>query len=234
MRLNDEIKGVKEVRLIDEDGAMLGVATFAAALEKAKSADIDLCEISPNAEPPVCRIMDYGKFLYQQKKKEHDNLRRHHSQEQKQIRIKSFRIDPHDLEIKQKTTRKFIEAGHRVLVTLMFRARENDHPELGRAVLEQKLFKPLEDVARMESAPQKEGKRMVMSLSPVPNLPKILEKRKAELKKAGMDKAVQEMESQELPEDDSAEMAHENAHEHDEAHEHEHQEVTHEHEEAKE
>ncbi len=201
MRLNDEIKGVKEVRLIDEDGNMLGVLPFEAALAKAKSEDIDLCEISPGAEPPVCRIMDYGKFLYQQKKKEHDNLRKHQHVEQKQIRIKSFRIDSHDLEIKLKTTRKFLEAGHRVLITMMFKARENDHPELGRAVLEEKFFKALTDIAKLDSAPRKEGKRMTMSVAPLPALLKQIEKRKAEAKKLG------KVETEVLPEDDSAELA---------------------------
>lgn len=201
MRLNDEIKGVKEVRLIDEDGNMLGVLPFEAALAKAKSEDIDLCEISPGAEPPVCRIMDYGKFLYQQKKKEHDNQRKHQHVEQKQIRIKSFRIDAHDLEIKLKTTRKFLEAGHRVLVTLMFKARENDHPELGREVLEDKFFKALTDIAKLDSAPRKEGKRMTMSIAPQPSLMKLIEKKKAEAKKSG-----KVIEPELLPEDDSAEI----------------------------
>jgi len=202
MRLNDEIKGVKEVRLIDEDGNMLGVHTFEAALAKAKSEDIDLCEISPGAEPPVCRIMDYGKFLYQQKKKEHDNLRKHQHVEQKQIRIKSFRIDSHDLEIKLKTTRKFLEAGHRVLITMMFKARENDHPELGREVLEGKFFKSLTDIAKLDSAPRKEGKRMTMTVAPLPALLKLIEKRKNDAKRLGG-----KIDEPELPEDDSAELA---------------------------
>lgn len=204
MRLNDEINDVKEVRLIDEEGNMQGVTPFSVALAKAKSEDLDLCEISPGAVPPVCRIMDYGKFLYQQKKKEHDNLRKHQHHEQKQIRIKSFRIDPHDLEIKLKTTRKFIEAGHRVQINLMFKARENDHPELGYQLLREQFFKGLEDVAKMDAAPRKEGKRMTMSLAPVPNLLKILEKRKAEERKAGIIRpaaAIEEVE-EELEDDD--------------------------------
>lgn len=184
MRLNDEISDVKEVRLIDEDGNMQGVVPFSKAINMAKDSDLDLCEISPNAEPPVCRIMDYGKFLYQQKKKEHDNQRKHQQQEQKQIRIKSFRIDPHDLEIKQRKTRKFIESGSRVLITLMFRARENDHPELGRELLEEKFFQPLSDIAKLDSRPRKEGKRMTMTMAPLPNLEKILEKRKKDALKA--------------------------------------------------
>lgn len=180
MRLNDAISGVDEVRLIDEDGGMVGVVPFAKALDIAASSDLDLCEISPNANPPVCRVMDYGKFLYQQKKKEHDNQKKSIGQEQKQIRIKSFRIDDHDVKIKLKTTRKFIESEHRVLVTLMFRARENDHPELGRELLIEQFFKPLDDVAVMVAPPRKEGRRMSMTLAPVPNLAKVLKQRKDE------------------------------------------------------
>ncbi len=193
MRLNDEIDDVKEVRLIDEDGNMQGVVAFSAAMSQAKENDLDLCEISPNAEPPVCRIMDYGKFLYQQKKKEHDNQRKHKQQEQKQIKIKSFRIDPHDVEIKQRSIRKFIETGHRVLILLQFRARENDHPELGRELLEDKFFKPLSDVAKMDSPPRKEGKKMTMVLAPVPNLTKVLELRKKELEKSSKEIEVKDM-----------------------------------------
>ena len=178
MRLNDAIKGVDEVRMIDEDGEMVGVVPLAKALEIAASSELDLCEISPNANPPVCRVMDYGKYLYQQKKKEHDNQKKAQGHEMKQIRIKSFRIDEHDVNIKLKATRKFIESEHRVLLTLMFRARENDHPELGRELLVEKFAKPLEDVAVVVANPRKEGRRMTMTLAPVVNLAKILKQRK--------------------------------------------------------
>ena len=180
MRLNDAIKGVDEIRLIGEDGDMIGIVPLMKAKDIANKAELDLCEISPNATPPVCRVMDYGKFLYQQKKKEHDNQKKSQGQDQKQIRIKSFRIDPHDVTIKLKATRKFIESEHRVLITLMFRARENDHPELGRDLLIENFFKPLEDVATMVSPPRKEGRRMTMTLAPVPNIAKILKQRKDE------------------------------------------------------
>ncbi len=180
MRLNDAIKGVEEVRLIDEEGEMVGVVPLAKALDIAASSDLDLCEISPNANPPVCRVMDYGKYLYQQKKKEHDNQKKSQAHELKQIRIKSFRIDGHDIEIKLKAARKFIEAEHRVLITLMFRARENDHPELGRDILLEKFAKPLDDVATVVATPRKEGRRMTMTLAPVANVLKIVKQRKDE------------------------------------------------------
>ncbi len=203
MRLNDAIKGVEEVRLIDEDGEMVGVVPLVKALDIAASSDLDLCEISPGATPPVCRVMDYGKFLYQQKKKEHDNQKKSQGQEQKQIRIKSFRIDGHDVDIKLKTTRKFIETEHRVLVTLMFRARENDHPELGRELLIERFFKPLEDVAIMVAPPRKEGRRMTMTLAPVANLAKVLKQRKdEEARKAKMlEQSEQDAQSDQESED---------------------------------
>ena len=192
MRLNDAIKGVEEVRFIDEDGEMVGVVPFAKALEIATSSDLDLCEISPNANPPVCRVMDYGKYLYQQKKKEHDNQKKTQAHEMKQIRIKSFRIDEHDISIKLKAARKFIESEQRVLVTLMFRARENDHPELGRELLVEKFAKPLEDIAVVTAAPRKEGRRMSMTLAPVANLAKVLKQRKDdEAKKAQAQEEVE-------------------------------------------
>ncbi len=194
MRLNDAIKGVDEVRLIDEDGEMVGVVPLAKALDIAASSELDLCEISPNATPPVCRVMDYGKFLYQQKKKEHDNQKKTQGHEMKQIRIKSFRIDEHDVEIKLKAARKFIESEHRVLFTLMFRARENDHPELGRELLLEKFAKSLEDVATVVAPPRKEGRRMSMTLAPVANLAKILKQRKDQEAKQAKKQSEKEVE----------------------------------------
>lgn len=196
MRLNDAIKGVDEVRLIDEEGEMIGVVPLAKALEIAVSSELDLCEISPNATPPVCRVMDYGKFLYQQKKKEHDNQKKSQGHEMKQIRIKSFRIDEHDVNIKLKATRKFIESEHRVLITLMFRARENDHPELGKELLMEKFAKPLEDVAVVTATPRKEGRRMTMTLAPVANLAKILKQRKDQEAKMAKQVKVQQQEEE--------------------------------------
>lgn len=208
MRLNQEIRNVKEVRLIGENGEMAGVVPIEKAMSMARQAELDLCEISPTAKPPVCRIMDFGKYIYQQKKKEHDNLRKHQAHEQKQLRLRSFRIDKHDLEIKVRQTRFFIEGGNRVLFTLQFRARENDRPELGRELLLQ-IFKAVEDIATITAQPSKEGKRMTMLLSPVANIEKIVAKRKAELerlaKEQGITPPVEEL-PDELMEDDSAEI----------------------------
>lgn len=176
--MNEDIR-VPEVRLIDEDGTQLGVVGIEDARERAVRAELDLVEIAPKAEPPVCRIMDYGKYKYQQQKKLTDQKKKQHNTEMKQLRIKTFRIDPHDLEIKMRKARKFLEEGHRLLVTLMFRARENNHADLGVELLNTKVAEPLGDIAKVDSRPVKQGRRMTMMLSPLPNVKQIVAKRKA-------------------------------------------------------
>ena len=187
LRLNEQIR-TDEVRLIGEDGEAIGVVPLSVAYEKARVAELDLVEISPTAKPPVCRIMDYGKFKYQQAKREHEQKRKHQASELKQLRIKSFRIEPHDVGIKRSKAREFIEAGHRVLFVMMFRAREHSHADLGERLLIEQFAKPLTDVAKTDSPPRKDGKKMTMTLAPLPNLKQILAarekeegKRKAEL-----------------------------------------------------
>ena len=179
LRLNEQIRG-DEVRLIGEDGEPIGVVPLSAAFEKARAAELDLVEISPTAKPPVCRIMDYGKFKYQQAKREHEQKRKHQASELKQLRIKSFRIEPHDVGIKRSKARQFIEAGHRVLFIMMFRAREHSHADLGEQLLLEQFAKPLSDVAKMDSAPRKDGKKMTMTLAPLANLKQILAAREKE------------------------------------------------------
>lgn len=179
LRLNEQIRG-DEVRLIGEDGEPIGVVPLSAAFEKAKAAELDLVEISPTAKPPVCRIMDYGKFKYQQAKRDHEQKRKHQTSELKQLRIKSFRIDQHDIGIKRNKAREFIEDGHRVLFTMMFRAREHSHSNLGEQLLLEQFSKPLSDVAKIDSNPRKDGKKMTMTLAPLANLKQILAAREKE------------------------------------------------------
>ncbi len=179
LRLNEQIR-VDEVRLIGEDGEAIGVVSMADATEKAREAELDLVEISPTAKPPVCRIMDYGKYKYQQAKREHEQKKKHQSSELKQLRIKSFRIEPHDVGIKRSKAREFIEAGHRVLFTMMFRAREHSHADLGERLLLEQFSQPLADVAKTDSPPRKDGKKMTMTLAPLPNLKQILAARTKE------------------------------------------------------
>ena len=179
LKLNEQIRA-DEVRLIGEDGEPIGVVPLSVAFEKARDAELDLVEISPTAKPPVCRIMDYGKYKYQQAKREHEQKRKHQASELKQLRIKSFRIEPHDVGIKRNKARQFIEAGHRVLFTMMFRAREHSHADLGEQLLLEQFAKPLSDVAKMDSPPRKDGKKMSMTLAPLPNLKQILAAREKE------------------------------------------------------
>ena len=183
LRLNEQIRG-DEVRLIGEEGEALGVVSLTDAFNRARDAELDLVEISPTAKPPVCRIMDYGKFKYQQAKREHEQKRKHQSSELKQLRIKSFRIEAHDVGIKRNKARQFIEAGHRVLFIMMFRAREHSHADLGEQLLLEQFSKPLSDVAKMDAAPRKDGKKMTMTLAPLANLKQILAAREKDLRKA--------------------------------------------------
>lgn len=179
MRMNEEIR-VPEVRLIGEEGEQLGIVPVAEAIRKAKEIELDLVEISPTAEPPVCRIMDFGKFKYQQQKKDHEQKKRHHGAEIKQLRIKTFRIDRHDIEIKLKQARNFIEDGNRLLITLLFKAREHSHAEMGEQLLKDEFAKKLEDVAKMDAPPAKDGRRMTMMLSPLPNVQKLVSQKERE------------------------------------------------------
>ncbi len=179
LRLNEQIRG-DEVRLIGEDGEALGVVPLSDAFDRARNAELDLVEISPTAKPPVCRIMDYGKFKYQQAKREHEQKRKHQASELKQLRIKSFRIEAHDVNIKRNKAREFIEGGHRVLFIMMFRAREHSHADLGEQLLLEQFAKPLSDVSKMDSPPRKDGKKMTMTLAPLANLKQILAAREKE------------------------------------------------------
>lgn len=198
LRLNEQIRG-DEVRLIGEDNEPLGVVPLSQAFDRARAAELDLVEISPTAKPPVCRIMDYGKFKYQQAKREHEQKRKHQASELKQLRIKSFRIEPHDVGIKRSKARQFIEGGHRVLFIMMFRAREHSHADLGEQLLLEQFAKPLSDVSKMDAPPRKDGKKMTMAIAPLPNLKQILAarekeegKRKAEAARLEAEKKAQQ------------------------------------------
>lgn len=170
------------VRLIGEEGQMIGIVPIEEARRLAEEAELDLVEISPTATPPVCRLMDFGKYKYQQQKKIQDQKKKH-PPELKQLRIRSFMIDPHDVAIKLKKAREFLEEGHRLMITLMFRRREHSYADRGEEVLRERFAKPLEDIAKIESPPSKDGAKMTMVLAPLPHLDRILAKRKAEAEK---------------------------------------------------
>ncbi|MEO8530536.1 MAG: translation initiation factor IF-3 [Deltaproteobacteria bacterium] len=162
-RINDRIR-VPEIRLIGAEGENIGVVTPDRGRALAEEAGLDLVEISPNAEPPVCKIMDFGKFKYEQQKKEAEARKN-----QKIIEIKEIKFRPgtdtHDYEVKMRSVKRFLEEGDKVKVTLRFRGREMAHMELGRALLD-KIAAEIEDDAKIESMPRLEGRQMVMMIGP--------------------------------------------------------------------
>lgn len=154
---------MREVRLIGEDGEQLGVMPTPEALRIARERNLDLVEVAPTAVPPVCRLMDYGRFKYEQTKKEREARKNQKVVLLKEIRLRP-KIDDHDLAFKTKLVQKFIEEGDKVKVTLVFRGRELAHPQLGRDLLDN-MVKQLQGVAQVERPPIMEGKSMTMILS---------------------------------------------------------------------
>ncbi len=162
-RLNEEITA-PEVRLIGEDGEQIGVVPLSEAMEAAGEADLDLVEIVPNAEPPVCRIMNFGKFQFEQKKQQQAAKKK-----QKQVHVKEVKFRPGteegDYQVKLRNLIRFLSDGDKAKVTMRFRGREHAHRELGLEVL-QRVEADLAEYAQVEQQPQMEGRQMVMVLSP--------------------------------------------------------------------
>ncbi|HHN64095.1 MAG TPA: translation initiation factor IF-3 [Nitrospirae bacterium] len=158
-RVNERIRA-KEVRLIDADGKQIGVVPLREALRIAEERDLDLVEVAPNSNPPVCRIMDYGKFKYQLSKK-HSHKK---TIEVKEIKVRP-NIDKHDLELKIKHIIRFLEDGNKAKVTLFFRGREIVRPELGMQVFE-KIIERLGDRYNIETKPKLQGKSITMIIAP--------------------------------------------------------------------
>jgi translation initiation factor IF-3 len=152
-----------EVRLIDETGEQVGVVPIEDARRRADDAGLDLVEVSPTARPPVCRILDYGKFKYDQRKRERMSGSKHTVSQLKELRVRPM-IDPHDLEYRLKKGREFLQAGHKVQVVCVFRGRQMDHPEHGHRVMRQ-VAEALGDLSKVESAPRLMGRRMTMLLT---------------------------------------------------------------------
>ncbi len=162
-RLNEQIT-VRECRLIGFDGTQMGIYTTAEAQRVADNEGLDLVEIAPNAEPPVCRIMDYGKFKYEQQKKKQDAKRRQAVVQVKEIKVRP-KTDEHDYETKLKHIRSFLEDGDRCKVTVFFRGREIVHKDRGIEILE-RIVKDLEDVGKVEQEPRAEGRTLQMLVVP--------------------------------------------------------------------
>lgn len=165
-RLNDEIR-VKECRLIAYDGTQLGVYPIEQAQAIADDEGYDLVEIAPQAEPPVCRIMDYGKFKYDQAIKAKQARKNQSKVEIKEMKFRP-KIDIGDYTTKKKHVIRFLEAGSKVKITIMFRGREMSHPEQGLSILE-RLADDLKDIAVIENQPKMEGRNMHMLISPLPS-----------------------------------------------------------------
>ena len=161
--MNGEIR-CKEVRLVGLDGEPIGVVPIEEALDRAVKAGVDLVEISPNAEPPVCRVMDYGKFLYEKSKTQKEQKKK-----QKQVQIKEIKFRPGtdegDYQVKLRNLIRFLEEGDKAKVTLRFRGREMAHQDLGLNVLD-RVKNDLEELAVVESFPKVEGRQAVMMLAP--------------------------------------------------------------------
>jgi translation initiation factor IF-3 len=160
-RVNEQIR-TSPVRVISADAKQLGILTLDEAMAAARSASLDLVEVAPTERPPVCRIMDFGKFKYQQKKRQN----KAHS---RQIRVKEIRVRPktgdHDIGVKVTRAREFLDHKDKVLLSVMFRGRELAHLEEGRRVINE-ILQQLEDCARVESPPSQQGRRIVCTLGP--------------------------------------------------------------------
>ncbi|MBA2537620.1 MAG: translation initiation factor IF-3 [Actinobacteria bacterium] len=167
VRINEAIR-VPRVRLVDDDGSQVGIKTTSEALEYAHSKDLDLVEIAPHADPPVCRIMDYGKYRYEQEQKA-KTARKH----QTQINVKEIKFRPkigiHDYETKKGHVVRFLKDRAKVKVTIMFRGREVTHPERGRDLL-MRLAEDVKELGQVETQPALDGRNMVMVLAPNKNV----------------------------------------------------------------
>ena len=162
-RINDQIES-PSIRLIDQRGEMVGVVSLHQGLQMAYEAGLDLVEVSPNAEPPVCKLLEFGKFKYEQQKKQNEQRKK-----QKVIQVKEIKmrpgIDDHDYDVKKRAMLRFLEEGDKVKITLRFRGREMVHQELGAKVLD-RVKADLGELAKVEAQPRMEGRQMTMVVAP--------------------------------------------------------------------
>jgi translation initiation factor IF-3 len=163
-RINDRIRA-REVRLIGADGSQLGVQPLPAALQMAREQDYDLVEVAPNADPPVCKIMDYERYKYEQQQKRRESKRKATQVVVKEMKFRP-KIDQHDYSTKMRHVERFLGEGNKVKLTIMFRGREMAHPELGLRILE-RIADEVGEIAIVESAPRQDGRNMTMVLHPL-------------------------------------------------------------------
>lgn len=161
--MNDKIRAA-EIRLIGPDGQNIGVVPPEKALELAYDAGLDLVEISPNAKPPVAKIMDYGKYKYEQQKRESEARKKQKVIEVKEVKFRP-NTDTHDYDVKMRNVTKFLENGDKVKITLRFRGREMAHQQLGRELL-QRVAADVKEIGKVENMPKMEGRQMIMIIAP--------------------------------------------------------------------
>ena len=161
--MNYEIN-VPQVRLVGPDGEMIGIVTAREAMSRAEETGFDLVEISPNADPPVCKLLDFGKFKYEQQKKKNEARKKQKIIEVKEIKLRP-NIDDHDYDVKMRAATNFLDEGDKVKVTMRFRGREMMHQDLGMNVL-MRVKDQLDPLAKVEQTPQLEGRQMTMVLAP--------------------------------------------------------------------
>ncbi|MGI5911891.1 MAG: translation initiation factor IF-3 [Syntrophomonadaceae bacterium] len=162
-RINEDIR-VREVRLVSDDGEQLGIVPVREALQIALERNLDLVEVAPSAQPPVCRLMNYGKFKFEQNKREKEAKKKQHVISIKEVKMRP-NIEEHDFQVKAKNARKFLSGGDKVKLTIMFRGREITHTELGQK-LSLKFVDELADISTVEKSPKVEGRNMVTVLIP--------------------------------------------------------------------
>ncbi|HAZ64505.1 MAG TPA: translation initiation factor IF-3 [Armatimonadetes bacterium] len=182
LRRNEEIR-VPKVRLVDENGQQVGVVWVREALEAARDAGLDLLEVAPDANPPVCRIMDWGKYRYEQKQREREQRKKQRSADVKQLRLRPM-TGKADFEVTRRRADAFLRDGHKVRVEVRFRGREITHQDLGRDVL-LRLAEAVGEIAEIETRPSMEGRRMFVLLAPTADTLKALAQREREAEEAG-------------------------------------------------
>ena len=161
--MNEDIR-LERLRLVDENGEMVGVVTIREALRRAEEAGLDLVEISPNADPPVCKILDFGKFKFEQQKKASEARKKQKTVDVKEIQLRPM-IGDHDYDVKLKAAKRFLEGGDKVKVVLRFRGRELSHTEIGMQLLK-RMIVDLGETAKVDFEPKMEGRQVMMVLSP--------------------------------------------------------------------
>ncbi|MEB3359347.1 MAG: translation initiation factor IF-3 [Synechococcales bacterium] len=161
--INERIR-FPEIRVIDTDGAQLGIMKPIEARRIAEEKELDLVLVSDKADPPVCRIMDYGKFKFEQEKKAREARKKQHTSDVKEVKMR-YKIEEHDYQVRLKQAERFLKSGDKVKATVMFRGREIQHTDLAEVLLQQ-LATDLKDLAEVQQSPKREGRNMMMMLSP--------------------------------------------------------------------